>query len=155
MTFKDLKQRAIDIDLLEKDLMRDLTVEEKDLVATEGYEALFKKLGLNIKDAHLMRRVKDILGAYFTLEPEEYEEIINKEDNSGVIEVLEDVLRDLKKEDEGCTEEEDPVVTYARKLKEGEILELESEVLDKVIDYLWTNENNIKIEVRNNKIRLR
>lgn len=152
MTFKDLKQRAIDIDLLEKDLMRDLTVEEKDLVATEGYEALFKQLGLNIKDAHLMRRVKDILGAYFTLEPEEYEEIINKEDNSGVIEVLEDVLYDLKK---GCTEEADPVVTYARKLKEGETLELESEVLDKVINYLWENENNIKIEVRNNKIRLR
>ena len=155
MTFKDLKQRAIDIDLLEKDLMRDLTVEEKDLVATEGYEALFKQLGLNIKDTHLMKRVKNILGAYFTLDPDEYEEIINKEDNCEIIEVFEDILHDLKKEDEGCVEEEDPVVIYARKLKEGETLELESEVLDKVIDYLWANENNIKIEVRNNKIRLR
>lgn len=153
MTFNDLKQRAIDIDLLEKDLMRDLTVEEKDLVATEGYEALFKQLGLNIKDAHLMRRVKDILGAYFTLEPEEYEAVINKENNDDVIEVLEDVLRDLKKEDE--EEKEDPIVAYARRLKAGETLELDSDVMDKVIDHLWETENSIKIEVRNNKIRLR
>lgn len=155
MTFKELQQRIIDIDLLEKDLMRDLTLEEKDLVSKEGYEALFNKLGISIRDAHLIRRVKDIFGSYFTSEPEEYETIINKEDNSKVVEVLEDILRDIKKDDEKVfsNPKTDLIESYILRLKNGETLELESEVLDQVIDRLWNSENNIKIEVRN-KIKL-
>lgn len=154
MTYKELKQRAVDIDLLEKDLMRDLTEKEKDLVSEEGFEALFNKLGLSIKDAHLIRRIKDIFGAYLTLEPEEYEAIINKENNSDVIEVLEDVLLDLKKGTDKSEYNVDVIENYIKRLKTGETLELEPDILDQVIDRLWNTENNIKIEVRNNKIKL-
>lgn len=157
MRYEDMKQRMVDIDLLEKDLMRDLTVEEKDLVATEGFEALMKQLHLDLKDLHLVHRVKGIIGLYLSGESEDFDKFAKKEDNAKVIELLEDILSELKKEDGANPglSEQDMIKVYSERLKKGETLELDDEVLDKVVDYLWENESNVRIEVRNNKIRLR
>ena len=152
MRYEDMKQRMVDIDLLEKDLMRDLTVEEKDLV-----EALMKQLHLDLKDLHLVHRVKGIVGLYLSGESEEFDKFAKEEDNVKVIELLEDIISELKKEDGANPglSEQDMIKVYSERLKKGETLELDDEVLDKVVDYLWENESNVRIEVRNNKIRLR
>lgn len=157
MKYEDMKQRIVDIDLLEKDLMRELTTEEKDLVSTEGFDALMKQLNLNLKDLHLISRVKGIIGLYLSGESEEFDKFAKKEDNTKVIELLEDILSELKKEDEANPglSEQDMIKVYSERLKKGETLELDYEILDKVVDYLWENESDVKIEVRNNKIRLR
>lgn len=157
MTYKELKQKEIDINLLEKDLMRDLTEEEKDLVVEKGFKAFLKDVQIDISDLSLIKRIREIFGAFFSGTIEEYEKLINKDDNGKVIETLEDILKDLKKEDQGKSNcaEVDPVEGYIKRLKNGETLELDSDVLDEVIDRLWSKETNIKIEVRNNKIRLR
>ena len=152
MTFKELVQRSVDINLLEKDLMRDLTEEEKDLIANEGFKAFLDDEGITIKDLALIKRVREIFGSFFTGDIEVYEELVNKSDNEKVIEVLEDVLGDLKKEKEDKSQ--DLIDVYILRLKNGETLELEPDVLDQVIDRLWNTETNIKIEVRNNKIKL-
>ena len=153
MTFKELKQKSIDIDLLEKDLMRDLTEEEKDLVVNEGFKAFLDDNGITINDLHVIKRVREIFGSFFTGDIDVYEELVNKSDNEKVIEVLEDVLKELKKEKKE-EKEQDLIGSYTLRLKNGETLELEPDVLDQVIDRLWNTETNIKIEVRNNKIRL-
>lgn len=155
MTYKELKQRAVDIDLLEKDLMRDLTEEEKDLIANQGFKAFLNDIRITISDLTLIKRIREIFGAFFSEEIEKYEELVSRPDNAKVIETLEDILKDLKKEDEGSAIKQDAIDIYISRLKNGETLELESDILEQVIDRLWDNENNIKIEVRNNKIRLR
>ena len=152
MTFKELVQRGVDINLLEKDLMRDLTEDEKDLIANEGFKSFLEDSGITIKDLSLIKRVREIFGSFFTGDIEVYEELVNKSDNEKVIEVLEDVLKDLKKEKEDKSQ--DLIDVYVIRLKNGETLELEPDVLDQVIDRLWNTETNIKIEVRNNKIKL-
>jgi hypothetical protein len=152
MTFKELVQRGVDINLLEKDLMRDLTEDEKDLIANEGFKSFLEDSGITLKDLSLIKRVREIFGSFFTGDIEVYEELVNKSDNEKVIEVLEDVLKDLKKEKEDKSQ--DLIDVYILRLKKGETLELEPDVLDQVIDRLWNTETNIKIEVRNNKIRL-
>jgi lantibiotic modifying enzyme len=155
MTYKELKQRSVDIDLLEKDLMRDLTEEEKNLIADKGFKAFLADININIDDLRLIKQIRELFGAFFSEDIEKYESLVNKYNTEKVIETLEDVLKDLKKEDSGSCGEVDLVDTYIRRLKAGETLELESEVLEDVIDRLWDKETNIKIEVRNNKIRLR
>ena len=157
MTYKELKQRATDIDLIEKDFMRDLTEEEKDLIAEKGFKAFLDKVEINIPDLALIKRVREIFGAFFSGSIEEYENLVNKNDNKRVIETLEDILKDLTKKDEKQSNcgETDAIEYYINRLKSGETLELDSDVLDQVIDRLWNKESNIKIEVRNNKIRLR
>lgn len=157
MTYKELKQRATDIDLIEKDFMRDLTEEEKDLIAEKGFKAFLDKVEINISDLALIKRVREIFGTFFSGSIEEYENLVNKNDNKRVIETLEDILKDLTKKDKKQSNcgETDAIEYYINKLKSGETLELDSDVLDQVIDRLWSKETNIKIEVRNNKIRLR
>lgn len=152
MTFKELVQRSVDINLLEKDLMRDLTEDEKDLIANEGFKSFLEDSGITIKDLSLIKRVREIFGSFFTGDVDVYEKLVNKSDNEKVIEVLEDILKDLKKEKEDKSQ--DLIGAYILRLKKGETLELEPDVLDQVIDRLWNTETNIKIEVRNNKIRL-
>lgn len=154
MTYEEVKQRIIDIDLLEKDLMRDLTKEEKDLVAEKGFKAFLNQVHLDVTDLSLIKRVRDIFGAFFSDEVDKYEKLVNMSDNSKVIETLEDILRDLKKENKSSYNQENIIDTYITRLKNGETLELESDVLDQVINRLWNKESNIKIEVRNNKIKL-
>lgn len=154
MTYQELQQRSKDIDLLEKDLMRDLTDQEKNLVIEKGFKAFLDSIHIDISDLSLIMQVKEIFGAFFSEEVEKYEELVNRPDNGRVIETLEDILKDLKKEDAGCPKQ-DLIDTYISRLKAGETLELESDILEQVIDRLWDNETNIKIEVRNNKIKLR
>jgi len=154
MTYEEIKQRIIDIDLFEKDLMRDLTKEEKDLIAEKGFNAFLNQVHLDVTDLSLIKRVKDIFGAFFSDEVDKYEKLVNMSDNGKVIEILEDILQDLKKENKSSYNQENIIDTYITRLKNGETLELESDVLDQVIDRLWSKETNIKIEVRNNKIRL-
>lgn len=155
MTYKELQQRSKDIDLLEKDLMRDLTDQEKNLVIEKGFKAFLDDIRIDISDLRLIMRVREILGAFFSEDVEKYESLVNKPDNGRVIETLEDILKDLKKDVKEDCPKQDLIDLYISRLKNGETLELESDVLDQVIDRLWDNENNIKIEVRNNKIRLR
>lgn len=154
MTYKELQQRSKDIDLLEKDLMRDLTEDEKNLIAEKGFKAFLNQIHLDITDLSLIKRVRDIFGAFFSDEVNKYDELVNMTDNSRVIETLEDILQDLKKENKSTYNQENIIDTYITRLKNGETLELESDVLDQVIDRLWNKETNIKIEVRNNKIKL-
>lgn len=154
MTYEEVKQRIIDIDLLEKDLMRDLTKEEKDLIAEKGFKAFLNQVHLDAADLSLIKRVRDIFGAFFSDEVDKYEKLVNMSDNGKVIETLEDILQDLKKENKSSYNQENIIDTYITRLKKGETLELESDVLDQVIDRLWNKESNIKIEVHNNKIKL-
>ena len=155
MTYKELQQRSRDIDLLEKDLMRDLTDQEKNLVADKGFKAFLDSVHIDIKDLSLITRVRQLFGAFFSEDVEKYEALVNRGGNEKVIETLEDILQDLKRNTKSDYHKQDLIDACILRLKKGETLELESDVLDQVIDRLWSKEDNIKIEVRNNKIRLR
>ena len=153
MNYAQIKQTLKDVELIERDLMRDLTEDEKDLAASEGWKALLCKLHQNATNYKILKDMKHLISVLFTKPDEEYAELVKT--MSPVISAsFRRIADDI---DAANTEDEkvDPIEDAIKKLKSGETLELDSDVIDKVIDKLWETETNVRIEVRNNKIRLR
>ena len=153
MNYAQMKQTLKDVELIERDLMRDLTEDEKNLTVSEGWKALLYKLHLNDTNYKILKDMRHLISVLFTKPDEEYAELVKT--MSPVISAsFRRIADDI---DAANTEDEkvDPIEDAIKKLKSGETLELDSDVIDKVIDKLWETETNVRIEVRNNKIRLR
>lgn len=112
MNFEQMKESLKTIKLLEKDLMRDLTAEEKEIVINEGWETfLFKHLGFTDEDFKELKSLKAIISAFYTQDEETFEEAI-KNCPEGVYFVLKDIV-DAIEDNQLCTcPEEDPVADY-------------------------------------------
>ena len=153
MNYAQMKQTLKDVELIERDLMRDLTEDEKDLAVSEGWKALLSKLHLNDTNYKILKDMRHLISVLFTKPAEEYAELV-KTMSTVISASFRRIADDI---DAANTEDEkvDPIEDAIKKLKSGETLELDSDVIDKVIDKLWETETNVRIEVRNNKIRLR
>lgn len=153
MNYAQMKQTLKDVELIERDLMRDLTEDEKDLAVSEGWKALLLKLHLNDANYKILKDMRHLISVLFTKPDEEYAELVKT--MSPIISAsFRRIADDI---DAANTEDEkvDPIEDAIKKLKSGETLELDPDVIDEVIDKLWETETNVRIEVRNNKIRLR
>ena len=153
MNYAQMKQTLKDVELIERDLMRDLTEDEKDLAVSEGWKALLLKLHLNDTNYKILKDMRHLISVLFTKPDEEYAELVKT-----MSPIISTSFRRIADDiDAANTEDEkvDPIEDAIKKLKAGETLELDSDVIDKVIDKLWETETNVRIEVRNNKIRLR
>ena len=68
MTFEQMNEGLKTIELMEKDLMRDLTKEEKEFILNNGWEEfLFNELGISNDDFKEMKYIRRLAGVYFTL----------------------------------------------------------------------------------------
>lgn len=120
MTIEQMKEGLKTIELLEKDLMRDLTKEEKDVVMNEGWEKfLFGEDHLNFteEDYKELKALKEIISAFYTQDEAVLEECIEKAPE-GIAFVLKDILdrldantlcSDPYKDKEECHQTETPV----------------------------------------------
>lgn len=153
MNYAQMKQTLKDVELIERDLMRDLTEDEKDLAASKGWKALLSKLHLNDTNYKILKDMRHIISVLFTKPNEEYAELVKT-----MSPIISTSFRRIADDIDAANTEVkkvDPIEDAIKKLKAGETLELDSDVIDKVIDKLWETETNVRIEVRNNKIRLR
>lgn len=153
MNYAQMKQTLKDVELIERDLMRDLTEDEKDLAVSEGWKALLLKLHLNDTNYKILKDMRHLISVLFTKPDKEYAELVKT-----MSPIISTSFRRIADDiDAANTEDEkvDLIEDAIKKLKAGETLELDSDVIDKVIDKLWETETNVRIEVRNNKIRLR
>lgn len=153
MNYAQMKQALKDVELIERDLMRDLTEDEKNLAVSEGWKALLCKLHLNDTNYKILKDMKHLISVLFTKSDEEYAELVKT-----MSPIISASFRRIADDIDAANTEVkkvDPIEDAIKKLKAGETLELDSDVIDKVIDKLWETETNVRIEVRNNKIRLR
>lgn len=212
MTFEQMLNAQEDITLLERDLMRDLTSEEKDLVINQGYQALLTKLGFDDEDFKTLRRIETLISAFCTENEERYEEELKK-DNHAAKFVLQSILNDLNdlefekmtkvskvgpEEELGCkihvpdvrgnvstydaekdfddlcnTVEESPIQTYlknfgkkeeaevrdrvteyVKQLRNGEVLTLDPDTINRIVEKVWNECDDCNIQIVNNKIRM-
>lgn len=69
-----MKKALEDVRLLEKDLMRDLTIEEKTDIIKNGWKHfLFETLGMDIDDYRGLQQIRRIVSAYCTQTQDAYE----------------------------------------------------------------------------------
>ena len=102
MTFELMKENLKTIKLLEKDLMRDLTEEEKEIVINNGWEAfLFKHLGFTDNDFKELKALKAIISAFYTQSEDIFEEAI-KNCPEGAYFVLRDIV-DAIEDNQSCS----------------------------------------------------
>lgn len=109
MNFETMKEALHTIDLMEKDLMRDLSDKEKDVVVEKGWkEFLFSDeyLGLTEEDFKEMKEVRSLIGAYYTSSEEEYKALV-KHCPTDVYFALKNIVNDIEEADNKTIRKED------------------------------------------------
>ena len=79
MTFEQMKENLNTIGLLERDLLRDLTTEEKEVVIKEGWESFLfgaDHLNFNEEDFRDLRAIKEIVSAFYTQDENIFEQLV-------------------------------------------------------------------------------
>lgn len=216
MTFEQMQHALEGIKTIERDLRRDLTSEEKNLVienGEHGYQALLNKLGYDEEDLQTLRRIEALISTFCTESEERYEEELRK-DNHAAKFVLQSILNDLNdiefekmttktklgtEEDLGCkihvpdekgsvttydaeedfenicktddkkesiqeylknfgpkeeVETHDRIAEYVKQLRQGEVLTLDPESINKIVEKVWNECDDCHIQICNDKIRL-
>lgn len=139
--------------LTAKDLLK--IIDELGSLTTEGK--------LNSKDetySELVDKIKDMAIAKYTLDiiSGRITDIEDEEIRSEVVDYMKhkhmEIPKALRKDDHPtiCSKEVDKIIN---RLDKGCEIELDSEVLDAVVEKLWTTRNNVSIKIHNNKISLR
>ena len=79
MTIEQMKENLKTIKLLEKDLMRDLTNEEKEYVMNEGWEKfLFEHLGFTDDEYKELKGLKKVISAFYTQDESVFEQAVRE-----------------------------------------------------------------------------
>lgn len=149
-----------------------LTVDEmikavNDADKLEGYKSEDEYIGElvdNLKDMAIAKYTNDILaGRITTIEDEEIRsEVVDYMERKG-LDIPEgikpkksalDKLYNTFKSFKTTNEVTDNIEELIKKLDAGETLELQNDMLTKVIDRLWDTRDNVSIRVNNNKIKL-
>lgn len=77
-TLEQMHAALHDIELIEKDLMRDLTEDEKQTIVNDGFKTFFNDLKIDKATYKLIRNLKDIVGQYMSGTIEDYDKAIAK-----------------------------------------------------------------------------
>lgn len=109
MMTEKMEKALEDVRLLEKDLMRDLTIGEKTDIITNGWKHfLFETLGMDIDDYRGLQQIRRIVSAYCTQSQDEYEKVLKGDISiaylamKSIVNDMEDeIFKDVKKEKVG------------------------------------------------------
>ena len=104
MNFERMKESLKTIKLLEKDLLRDLTEEEKEIVINEGWERfLFGPNYLNFteEDYKDLKALKALVSAFYTQNEKEFEDLA-KNCPIGAYCALKEIVRTIEESDKDC-----------------------------------------------------
>ena len=126
MTFEQMKENLKTIKLLEKDLMRDLTDVEREIVINKGWEEfLFKHLGFTDEDFSELKAIKSIISAFYTQDEDAFAKAVRNAPES-VYFVLRDIIDEIERLEpcecpEGnpaVEEKKDPLEDYVKFMQE-------------------------------------
>lgn len=96
MKFEQMREIVNTIKLLEKDLMRPLTEEEKEVVAVNGWKVFINHyLDMSDEEFSIFKKIRKVLSAYYTQDDEAYKAAL-KECNEHVYFTLREIASDIE-----------------------------------------------------------
>ena len=151
-SYLEFKQAEEAIKLAESVLMRPLTDDEKEMVIVRGFKALMESLEVSQDDWVMLKEVKEVLAAYTSGDEDNFMETVkncpNAQELFEFILVTYDTVNDIDEEQELCTNPYaetapakalDPVADAVERMKNGETVELDNEMMNKVCEHLAEN----------------
>lgn len=132
MIYEQMMQNLEAIQGLERDLMRDLTDEERNIILDKGWEEfLFNHLGFTNEDLEELLAIRAIVSAFYTQEEAAFEKAVRKAPKSIYF-----VLRDILDKIDGAT-------LCSNKEYEAQQEEVKKEPVDEYLQFMQDLYNNL------------
>lgn len=147
-SYLEFKQAEEAIRLAENVLMRTLSDDEKEMIIVRGFNALMESLEVSSEDWRMLTEVKSVIEAYTSGNEELFIETLPKcplaRDFFEFVLAAYDAANDIKEDQELCTNpyaeiETNPVEEIVERMKNGETVELDDQMMNKVCEYLAEN----------------
>ena len=147
-SYLEFKQAEEAIKLAENVLMRTLSDDEKEMIIVRGFNALMESLEVSSEDWRMLTEVKSVIEAYTSGNEELFIETLPKcplaRDFFEFVLAAYDAANDIKEDQELCTNpyaeiETNPVEEIVERMKNGETVELDDQMMNKVCEYLAEN----------------
>ena len=151
-SYLEFKQAEEAIKLAEDVLMRKLSYDEKEMIIVRGLKALMESLEVTQDDWVMLKEVKEVLAAYTSGDKDKFMETVkncpNAQELFEFILATYDAVNDIKEEQEMCTnpyaetapaKATDPVADVVERMKNGETVELDNDMMNKVCEHLAEN----------------
>ena len=150
--YLEFKQAEEAIKLAEDVLMRPLTDDEKEMIIVRGFKALMESLEVSQDDWVMLKEVQEVLAAYTTGDEDNFMETVkncpNAQELFEFILATYDAVNDIEDEQELCTnpyaetvpdKATNPVTDVVERMKNGETVELDNDMMNKVCEHLAEN----------------
>jgi DNA-binding Xre family transcriptional regulator len=155
-SYLEFKQVEEAIKIAEEVLMRKLSDDEKEMIIVRGFQALMESLEVSPNDWEMLSQVKRVLQVYTSNNEDEFMEVLKQtpeaRDFFEFIVAAYDAANDVTNDDEElCTDPyntdavneqesvEDPVLGAIERMKNGETVDLDNEMMNKVCAHLTEN----------------
>lgn len=147
-SYLEFKQAEEAIRLAENVLMRALSDDEKEMIIVKGFNALMESLEVSSEDWRMLTEVKSVIEAYTSGNEELFIETLPKcplaRDFFEFVLAAYDAANDTEEDQELCTNpyaeiETTPVEEIVERMKNGETVELDDQMMNKVCEYLAEN----------------
>lgn len=147
-SYLEFKQAEEAIKLAENVLMRTLSDDEKEMIIVRGFNALMESLEVSSEDWIMLTEVKSVIEAYTSGNEELFIETLPKcplaRDFFEFVLAAYDAANDTEEDQELCTNpytevETNPVEEIVERMKNGETVELDNDMMNKVCEHLAEN----------------
>jgi hypothetical protein len=150
-SYLEFKQAEEAIKLAEDVLMRPLTDDEKEMIIVRGFKALMESLEVSQDDWNMLTEVKGVLAAYTSGDEDNFLETVKRCPNAQelfeFILATYDAVNDIDEGQELCSNPYaetpskviDPVTDVVERMKNGETVELDNDMMNKVCEHLADN----------------
>ena len=151
-SYLEFKQAEEAIKLAEDVLMRPLTDDEKEMIIVRGFKALMESLEVSQDDWNMLTEVKGVLAAYTSGDEDNFMETVkncpNAQELFEFILATYDAVNDIEEEQELCSnpyaetvpeKATDPVADVVERMKNGETVALDNDMMNKVCEHLAEN----------------
>lgn len=173
-SYLEFKQAKEAIKLAEDVLMRQLTDDEKEMIIVRGFKALMESLDVSQDDWKMLKETKEVIAAYTSGDEDKFMDTIkncpNAQELFEFILATYDAVNDIEEEQEQEQEQElcsnpdaetspekatDSVVDAIERMKNGETVDLDNDMMNKVCNHLAKNFMNYFFKSVNGKSSLK
>lgn len=169
-SYLEFKQAEEAIKLAEDVLMRQLTDDEKEMIIVRGFKALMESLDVSQDDWKMLKETKEVIAAYTSGDEDKFMDTIkncpNAQELFEFILATYDAANDIddEQEQELCSNPDagtdqakatDTVIDVVERMKNGETVDLDNDMMNKVCNHLAKNFMNYFFKSVNGKSSLK